>query len=195
MKKILICIMTLLLSSLVRMNAAEQDRPNILWLTSEDNDAFLGCYGDPLAHTPTLDKLAREGVVYERCFAEPVCAPARFTLITGMYAATAGPAQHMRAKGHIPDWLEGFPALLRAAGYYTSNNVKTDYNAPLSVKNAWNDSSASASWRNRPRSGQPFFSVFNDTTTHESCLFPEEEMPLNFPPTDPATVRIPPYQP
>ncbi|MDQ3814809.1 MAG: sulfatase-like hydrolase/transferase [Armatimonadota bacterium] len=46
------------------------------------NDCFLGCYGDPLAHTPTLDKIARESVLYERCYAQPVCAPSRFTLIS-----------------------------------------------------------------------------------------------------------------
>jgi len=195
MKKTLLCIIILLLSSFFRMIAAEPDRPNILWLTSEDNDAFLGCYGDPLAHTPALDKLAREGVLYERCFAQPVCAPARFTLITGLYAATAGPAQHMRAQGKIPSWLDGFPALLRTAGYYTSNNVKTDYNAPIKTKVAWDESSDTAGWRNRPRLGQPFFSVFNDMTTHESCLFPETEVLLDFTPLDPAKVRIPPYQP
>ncbi len=190
-----LCLLGLLLTPLVLLRAAEPDRPNILWLTSEDNTALLGCYGDPLAHTPTLDKLAREGVLYERCFTEPVCAPSRFTLITGLYAATAGPAQHMRAQGKIPSWLNGFPALLRAAGYYTTNNVKTDYNAPIPVKAAWDESSDTATWRNRPRPGQPFFSVFNDMTTHESCLFPEKEVPLDFPPSDPAKVRIPPYQP
>src|SRR6476469_6547424 len=73
-----------------------RDRPNILWLVSEDNDVYLGCYGDKLARTPTLDKLASDGIVFERCFAQPVCAPSRFTLITGMYAAGHGPAEHMR---------------------------------------------------------------------------------------------------
>jgi arylsulfatase A-like enzyme len=175
--------------------AAAADRPNILWLVSEDNDTFLGCYGDPLAHTPTLDKLAREGVLYERCFAQPVCAPARFTLITGLYAATCGPAQHMRAQGRIPSWLKGFPALLRAAGYYTSNNAKTDYNAPIDVQEAWNESSKKAHWRNRPDPAQPFFSVFNHEVTHEHTIFPGQEPPIDFPPTDPAKVRIPPYLP
>ncbi|MEI7774528.1 MAG: sulfatase-like hydrolase/transferase, partial [Verrucomicrobiota bacterium] len=80
-------------------------RPNILWLVSEDNNPFLGCYGDPLAHTPTLDKLSKEGVTYDRCFAQPVCAPSRFALITGMFAVSCGPAEHMRASGKIPAWL------------------------------------------------------------------------------------------
>ena len=170
-------------------------RPNILWLVSEDNGTFLGCCGDPQAHTPTLDRLASKGVLFERCFAQPVCAPSRFTLITGMYSVTCGPAEHMRARGKIPAWLKGFPAYLRKAGYYTSNNAKTDYNAPIDMKEAWDASSQNAHWRKRPEAGQPFFSVFNHAVTHESCLFPVEENTLDFPPFDPAKVRIPPYQP
>ena len=171
------------------------DRPNILWVVSEDNNPFLGCYGDPLAHTPTLDKLAKAGVLYERCYAWPVCAPSRFTLITGMYPTTCGPAEHMRANGKIPDWLHGFPTYLRQAGYFTSNNAKTDYNSPISIPEAWVDQGKKAHWRNRPDPKQPFFSVFNHEVTHESCLFPEKELPLDFPPMDPAKVRIPAYQP
>ena len=168
------------------------DRPNILWLVSEDNGPFLGCYGDPLARTPTLDRLAREGVLFERCFAQPVCAPSRFTLITGMYAVTCGPAQHMRAQGKIPSWLKGFPAYLREAGYYTSNNAKTDYNSPINIKEAWNASSKNAHWRNRPDAKQPFFSVFNHEVTHESCLFPDEERgSISRPPTPPRCASRP----
>jgi arylsulfatase A-like enzyme len=188
-------LFALLLVPQAILQAASDDRPNILWLVSEDNGPYLGCYGDPLAHTPTLDKLARESVVYERCFAQPVCAPSRFTLITGLYAATSGPAEHMRAQGKIPPWLKGFPALLRAAGYYTSNNAKTDYNAPINIRDAWNDSGKSAHWRKRSAPGQPFFSVFNHEVTHEHTIFPGEEPPVDFPRTDPAKVRIPSYQP
>ncbi len=171
------------------------ERPNILWLVSEDNDRLLGCYGDKLANTPTLDKLAREGVLYESCFAQPVCAPSRFTLITGMYAVSCGPANHMRAQGKIPPWLEGFPALLRQAGYYTSNNSKTDYNSPINIRVAWNESGRNAHWKKRSPASQPFFSVFNHEVTHESCLFPARDIPFDLTPTDPARVRIPPYQP
>jgi len=182
-----------LVSSAEKPSAVE--RPNILWLVSEDNDTLLGCYGDKLARTPTLDKLAREGVLYERCFAQPVCAPSRFTLITGMYAVGHGPAQHMRAQGKTPSWLKGFPVLLREAGYYTSNNSKTDYNSPIRPNETWDESSNTAHWRQRSNPQAPFFSVFNHEVTHESCLFPVKGQPLDFTPMDPAKVRIPPYQP
>ena len=53
-------------------------RPNILWIVSEDNGPFLGCYGYPDAKTPNLDKLASEGILYENAFVTaPVCAPNR----------------------------------------------------------------------------------------------------------------------
>src|SRR5208337_1315259 len=106
-------------------------------------------------------------------------------------AVTCGPAEHMRAQGKIPPWLKGFPAYLRAAGYYTSNNAKTDYNSPISIPEAWNACGVKAHWRNRA-AGQPFFSVFNHEVTHESCLFPKKELPLPFPSLDPAKVRVPP---
>jgi arylsulfatase A-like enzyme len=189
----LACFFTLLLVPLV--HAAEAKRPNILWLTSEDNHTFLGCYGDPVARTPTLDKLAKEGILYERCFSQPVCAPSRFALITGSFAVSSGPAGHMRASGKIPQAMKGFPALLREAGYYTTNNAKTDYNSPINMKETWNESGNQAHWRKAQKNAQPFFSVFNHEVTHESCLFPVQDRNLAAPPMDRALVRIPPYQP
>ena len=65
---------------------AQQKQPNILWIVSEDNSAFIGAYGDEFATTPNLDKLAERSVLYENAFAAaPVCAPSRSTLITGVY--------------------------------------------------------------------------------------------------------------
>jgi len=179
----------------IGLGAAELDRPNILCLVSEDNNPFLGCYGDKLARTPTLDKLAREGVLYERCFTCPVCAPSRFNIISGMSPVTCGPAEHMRAQGHIPPWLRGFPALLREAGYFTSNNAKTDYNSPISIKDAWTDQGKTAHWRHNKDKSKPFFSVFNHEVTHESCLFPVEELAFPFKPLTAEQVRVPPYEP
>ena len=173
--------------------ARNAPRPNILWIVSEDNNPYLGCYGDTLARTPTIDRLAKEGVLYENCFSQaPVCAPSRFTLISGMYATSCQPANHMRASGKPPAELRGFPAYLRAAGYYTTNNAKTDYNAPIDMTDAWDESSKRAHWRNGPK-GKPFFAVFNHEVTHESCLFGKfQHLPNG---TDPGAVRIPAYCP
>ena len=170
-------------------------RPNILCLVSEDNGPFLGCYGDAQARTPHLDALAAKGVVFDRCFAMPVCAPSRFTLITGLYPTTCGPAHNMRASGRIPPWLKGFPAYLREAGYYTSNNAKTDYNAPIDLRQAWDACGRKAEWTQRPSPDTPFFSVYNHEMSHESCLFPNDKRRPQVTPADPASMRVRAYQP
>ncbi len=148
------------------LNAA--DRPNILWLTAEDMSPNVGAYGDPDARTPTLDRLAADGVRYERAFAVAgVCAPSRSSLIAGMYASSLG-SQHMRCEATLPAAVQLLPALLRDAGYYCTNNFKQDYNF-AAPEGAWDESSRTAHWRNRP-AGRPFFSVFNFMTTHEQFL-------------------------
>ena len=112
----------------IRTHTAPLSRPNILWITSEDNAPSLGAYGDRDAITPELDKLAARGLRYTTVWStSPVCAPARTALITGMYPASLG-AEHMRSLVRLPSGVRMFPALLRQAGYYTSNNDKQDYN-------------------------------------------------------------------
>ena len=166
-----------------------QERPNILWLVSEDNSPFLGCYGDPYAVTPNLDALAAQGVLYTRAFATaPVCAPARFTLATGLYPNTAG-TEGMRSKNPIPDGIGFLSGYLRQDGYYCSNNAKEDYNT-IKPENSWDESSNTASWRNRAP-GQPFFHVQNFAVTHESRLHQDSVAELH----DPARAPVPSYHP
>ncbi|QDU88570.1 Sulfatase [Pirellulimonas nuda] len=150
------------------------DRPNILWITSEDNSAsWLGCYGNALAKTPRIDRLAAEGVQYRNAFSNaPVCAVARSTLFTGVYATTLG-TQHMRSRHAIPDRFRPYVSYLRESGYYCTNNWKTDYNFLGEDESWWDDSSETAHYRNRPE-GAPFFAVLNFTTSHESSLFTEK---------------------
>jgi arylsulfatase A-like enzyme len=176
--------------------AAAADRPNILWITCEDISPNLGCYGDPDAITPNLDALAKEGVLYTHAFAMAgVCAPSRSCLITGMYPSSLG-TQHMRCTGNLPRFVRPFTQYLRAAGYYCSNNSKQDYNFKT-PKGTWDESSRKAHWRKR-KAGQPFFSVFNFTVSHESQIrtfrgqtkgLSKEEL------HDPAKVHLPPFYP
>lgn len=169
---------------------AARGRPNILWLVSEDNNPFIGAYGDRLARTPTIDALAASGVRFQNVFSTaPVCAPSRFAIITGMHPESCAPAHHMRAVARLPAFLQGFPSYLRKAGYYCTNNAKTDYNADLSLEAMWDESSNRAHWRNRPK-GAPFFAVFNFGTTHESRLFALTEGAVR-----PEDVRVPGYLP
>ncbi len=165
------------------------DRPNVLWLTSEDHGPHVGAYGDTLARTPTFDALAARGMAYRRAWSNhPVCAPARTAIITGMYATSTG-SVHMRSMVPMPSGARMFPEILREAGYYATNHVKEDYNLPKSDR-TWDVSSARAHWRNRP-TGQPFFAVFNSTKSHESQMRLRPHTAV----TDPARVRVPAYHP
>ncbi|MDE2829071.1 MAG: sulfatase [Gemmatimonadota bacterium] len=180
------------------------ERPNILWLSLEDTSPRFGCYGDDVARTPNLDKLASEGCRYPNAFSTAgVCAPSRAAIITGMYQTAIG-AQHMRTRhtnAHAPNmptpydavpphYVKCFPEYLRMAGYYCTNNTKTDYQFAPPIT-AWDELSAQAHWRNRP-DGAPFFAVFNRTVTHESGMWPEKRPEVE---TDPDSVTLPPYIP
>ncbi|WP_343667981.1 sulfatase-like hydrolase/transferase [Chitinophaga sp.] len=174
------------------MHAAAQtkpDRPNILWIVSEDNTTFLGCYGDQYATTPNLDRFATQGVLYENAFSTaPVCAPSRNTLITGMLPTSLG-TENMRSTYPVPSFVQFFPKYLRAAGYYTTNNSKKDYNT-IDQADAWDESSDQATYKNR-KPGQPFFAVFNIFTTHESSIFGDQPNLKH----DPEKAPVPPYLP
>ena len=171
---------------------AQNDKPNILWITSEDNSPFLGCYGDAFATTPNLDKLAAEGFRYTNAYANcPVCSPARNTIITGVYAASNGNEQ-MRSAYPKSESVIPYPELLKKAGYYITNNVKTDYNYDGDWEGMWDECSNTAHWKNSP-DGKPFFAIFNLMTTHESQIFPfTPEAELRHKPED---VVLPPHHP
>jgi N-sulfoglucosamine sulfohydrolase len=167
-----------------------QDRPNILWIVSEDNTTMLGSYGDGFATTPNLDKFASKSIRYKNAFSTaPVCAPSRNTLITGMYPPSLG-TEHMRSGYPVPDFVKFFPRYLREAGYYTTNNAKKDYNTDDQSVEAWDESSNKATYKNR-KPGQPFFAVFNLNVSHESSLH-EPVATLHH---DPEKVVLPPYHP
>ncbi|HEY5653349.1 MAG TPA: sulfatase-like hydrolase/transferase [Pontiella sp.] len=147
------------------------ERPNILWLTSEDNNInWVGCYGNPYAETPYIDQLATEGFQYMHCYANaPVCAPSRSTWITGIHATSLGTTP-MRSRNNIPhDQIRYYPDHLRAVGYYCANTWKTDYNIGKRKDSACWDSSKT-DWEVL-KQNQPFFQVINFFSSHESHAF------------------------
>lgn len=167
------------------------ERPNVLWITSEDNGPHLGCYGDAYATTPNLDGLAAKGLRYTRVWSNaPVCAPARTTVISGLYPPSTG-SEHMRSQTVLPASMKLFPAYLRETGYYCTNNSKEDYNL-VKGEDVWDESSNKAHWKNRAE-GQPFFAVFNVTISHESQIRNEIDEKDRI--HDPAEVRVPAYHP
>ncbi len=187
-----------------RKDTQAQERPNILWLVSEDNSPeTIGVYGDPAARTPNIDRLAENGLVYRHAFANsPVCSVARSNLISGMHAPTLG-LHLMRSQIEVPDYIENifYPILLQEAGYYTTNNAeidpftnnaKTDYNVPEPHDRFWDETSPQAHYKNR-EPGQPFFAVFNNHDPHESRMF--LDVMAEEPVTNPEDIQLPPYHP
>ena len=188
-------------------------RPHVLWIVTEDLSPRIEAYGDPLARTPNIDRLAAQGVRYTRAFTTAgVCAPSRAAILTGMYQNAVG-AQHMRVTTEAeglptpyaavpPPTVKALSERLRAAGYYTVNLGKTDYQVASELDHAepvsaWDrsegyDANATeeSPWRARAP-GQPFFAVLNTMATHESRIRRFEGDPE----TDPAAVEVPPYYP
>lgn len=164
---------------------ASQTQPNILFLVSEDNGPELGCYGDPYVQTPTLDKLAREGVRFERAFVPySVCSPSRACFLTGLW-----PQQN----GHLGLATHGFslyretaslPSWLGARGYRTGIigklHVNPERNFPwhfrairsanFGKRNMRAYASKAAEFVASSKAGQPWFLQIN---------FPDAHFPLH----------------
>lgn len=188
-----------LLSSLALPPAAHaaDARPNILWLIAEDFGVELNCYGDSVAHSPRIDALAESGVRYSRFYTTaPVCSASRSAFMTGMYQTTIGAHNHRshRDDGYqLPDGVKLLTEWFRDAGYYTANIQKL----PRAVgfagagKNDWNFARPDKPFDSRVwadlKSHQPFFAQINFKETHRKFQGPKR--------TDPAAVRVPPYEP
>jgi arylsulfatase A-like enzyme len=169
------------------LNACTQkeviQRPNIIWLTSEDNSKhYMELFDEHGVKTPNIERLTNNGIIFTRAFSNaPVCSAARSTLISGCYGPRLASHYHRRVqKVPMSGTMKMFPAYLREAGYYTSNNSKEDYNI-VKGDSVWDESSSKASWKKRNQ-GQPFFHVQNTTTTHESKMFYKDE-DMNMPDT------------
>ncbi len=177
-------------------NSLEVDRPNIIWLTTEDNSSHhMRLYNENGAPMPAIEKLANGGIVFDNAFSNaPVCSVARSTLITGCYAPRIFTQFHRRAK-HVPlpNDLMPMPYYLKKAGYYTSNNSKQDYNFILPDK-VWDESSTKATYKNR-QLGQPFFHVQNHTITHEGNLHFSQEIIDKTADEDLEHIKVFPYHP
>lgn len=191
------------------------EKPNIVWIVSEDLSPLVGPYAENQVQTPHIDRLAAEGVSFDNAFAPaPVCAPSRFAIITGRHASAHPGAEGMRGWADLPEPIVFFPQFLREQGYYTANWGKVDYNTgrylggdtDLALKAAWNESAhiwehpgddapeRGPHWRHRKDPEQPFFQMFNLISTHMSQLFPQERSTKD-PLHDPAAVILPPHHP
>ena len=162
-----ITILSLSLISINQMSVAAE-RWNILWLSCEDIDPILSCYGAKGISTPNIDRLASEGIRYTQAYATvAVSAASRSSIITGMYPVSIGTHNH-RTGPHasyrapenetykttnitdilgrkipeysavLPDGVKCFTEYMRAAGYYCTNRDKCDYQFNCPIT-AWDE--------------------------------------------------------
>ena len=148
------------------------ERPNVVWIVSEDNSVhYLNHFFPGGAKAPNIEALANHGLTFDHAFSNaPVCSVARTTLATACYGPRIGTQFHRRYQmAPMPEGLKMFPAYLRDAGYYTTNNSKRDYNA-VEGDGVWDQSSNKASWQNRNDESQPFFHMQSHGDSHEGSL-------------------------
>jgi N-sulfoglucosamine sulfohydrolase len=170
------------------------DRPNILWLITEDMGPQLGCYGTREVATPVLDDLAARGMRFQNAFSvTPVCSTSRSSFCTGMYAISIGAHQHRTPDDRKPQLAEGVQPITRwmeQAGYYTCNMAggkelnkpgKVDWNFQLEGKPF-----QGSDW-SELKGHQPFYAQINHSQSHRAFTSPTH--------ADPAKVDVPPYYP
>ena len=212
-----VCLITF--SCVIEKNA---ERPlNVVWISCEDMGPILGAYGNTIIKTPNLDRLASEGVLYKNAYSTVgVCAPSRFSIITGMYSARLG-AHNMRTGDYHnfktpeevsykqdigvidkagvnipqyevvpPKYVKPFTEILRRNDYYCANNFKCDYQFNCPFT-SWDEVSSTVSFRDAPKD-RPFFYVWNSLLTHESRIWQRSNEALT---VDPQDVIIPDYFP
>lgn len=190
-------LLTLLLIPVVALGAA---RPNFLLICWEDTSPHFGCYGDTLAHTPHVDRLAAAGIRYDQAFSVAgVCAPSRSAMVSARYAVALG-SQHMRSDIRLPADFRCFPSYLREAGYHCYNATKTDYNFTVPA-GTWDQSGGpSRSWKEFP-AGRPWLAVYNVLESHQGRAINEKaaaKQRAQLPPemvVTPAQVAVPLYYP
>ncbi|MDP3069400.1 MAG: sulfatase [Opitutaceae bacterium] len=170
--------------------------PNIVWIIGDDLGVELGCYGNPDARTPHMDRLATEGARYANAFATaPVCSASRSAFITGMYQTHIGCMDHRTMlEQPLPAGVRPITSYLRDAGYLCANirglgaNAKEDFNF---TDQGVFDSKDLPDLEKAVAAGRPFFAQFNFFEPHRNFSKPEPGEPC----ADPTTVRLPPQYP
>ena len=207
--------------SLNSYSKTSDEKLNVIWISCEDMGPVLSSYGVKEISTPNIDKLAEEGIKYTNAYSTVgVCAPSRFSIITGMYPARLG-AHNMRTgnfytykdpdkltykqnKGvidksgiNIPEYevvtptnIKAFTEYLRNENYYCINNNKCDYQFN-SPFTAWDEVSGNISYKDRPKN-TPFFYVKNLMVTHESRIWLRKNEPIT---VNKDILKIPAYYP
>lgn len=173
--------------------AAADDRPNFIFFITDDvspND--LGCYGNKAIQTPNLDRIAREGLVFDNAYLTiSSCSPSRCSIVTGRYPHNTGaPELHTS----LPADQTIFPAVLSKSGYYTvlsgknhMGDVKRGFDKISGGKGPGKEGDWVEILQNRPKD-KPFFFWFASSDAHRGWTINDQA-----PSYDPAKVIVPPF--
>jgi arylsulfatase A-like enzyme len=134
-RSLLIVSLAVLIAVVGSHSAVAQERPNVLFIISDDLNNFLGCYDDPRARTPNIDRLAERGVLFERAYcAFPLCGPSRNSLLTGLYPNSTGILRNSQIFRQTIPSQHSMPQSFRLDGYFAARIGKLyHYNVPKSV--------------------------------------------------------------
>ena len=181
------------LTTLTLYEPAKSTRPNVLLIVSEDTGPHLGCYGDRNIRTPNLDKLATQGVRWDRAYvATPSCSESRSSILTGLYPHQNGQIGLATHKYATYRAFPNIPGLLKAHGYRTGIIGKLHVNpkSAFDFDFRWNDPKFCSFRRRDVRkiadvagtfitaSDQPFFLMVNYPDAHLPFLEQQEGLPV-----------------
>lgn len=168
------------------------ERPNVVWIISDDLGPELGCYGYPSVATPNVDRLAAGGRLYKRAFStSPVCSSSRSAFQTGRYQTSIGCHHHLtRDKKELPKSVPTAIDLMRRAGYFISHGrgIAGDKTASKFGVNYLYDKKKifdGRDWSECPK-GQPFFAQVHIGEPHRKFVKSTRPRP---------DAPIPPYYP
>lgn len=178
-------------------------QPNILWIIAEDFSPDAGCYGNKLARTPFIDRLAKEGRMFTAAFTSaPSCCPSRSGFMTGMWQnAICAPHQRPAIKNKLPEGVHVITKYFRDAGYFCANLRDAD-SVPYNKIGSGKDDFAfiphdrvwdSDKWEDL-KTHQPFYAQISIGTTHRGTSWTEPAAMPEFQ-VDPQQVEVPPYYP
>lgn len=212
----IVCVMLAIAGCTPAEHKESGTQPNILWIYIEDINPFISAYGCDINSTPNIDRLAENGVLFEKAFTpSPVCSPTRSAIITGTLPTTFGLHNHHSSRTvesaiFLPEGVKTVPELFKEAGYYTFNHGKDDYNFIYDRKQLysgthenhfWYTWQGTGSWRDENRKlDQPWFgqiqleggkyvlAIETIQETYKATIPPGERM-------DPAVPELPPYYP
>jgi iduronate 2-sulfatase len=141
--RVLVGFLTLSLTA-AGTGAAEPGR-NVLFIVSDDLNNLLGCYGDPRAKTPHLDRLAARGVRFDRAYCTfPLCGPSRNSMLTGLHPNSTGIVANQQVFRQTIPSHPSLPQAFRTAGYFAARVGKLfHYNVPKSIGTDGHDDPAS----------------------------------------------------